>query len=305
MEENKNNNAIALKNSNESSISLSAIKTAEDFERIVDFVANSEIYNKTFTVNSEEDGKPVRKVDKNAIATCLMLGSEIGFKPIESIMLGRRLNDEAVIKVYRGKDFGLNPISALQNIHVWKSNDRELVYTGIHIIYKALTDAGVKMTVIDDGTKPFYYYVEMKSGDQIELDDKLHILMNTGLPTSEIEEGLKSKKMPVLRKTTRRGLVELYRKSNDTTISIPYTLIQAVDAGLYKGINSFGEEVKGKDNWNKHPATHLIKMSVMNGARMIIGDKLQGAIYIAEELPIVERAGKHSGDVEDGDAVVE
>ena len=284
--------------------SLTTINNMEDFERLVNFVYNSEIYNKQFTINSEVDGKPARIVDKNAISTCLMLGSELGFKPIESIMLGRRLNDEAVIKVYRGKDLGLSPMAAMQNVYVWKSDEKEIVYTGIHVIYKVLTDAGVTRKVIDDGTKPYYEYIDLETKDLVDYDSRYHILTNGGLSIKEIEAGLQAKKIPVKRKSNYRGLVELTRKSTGEVIAIPYTIQQAIDAGLYGGINSFGEEVKGKNNWNKHPAAHLIKMSVMAGARMIIGDRLQGSMYISEELPIIQKAGTFTGDVEDSQASV-
>lgn len=293
--------AIALKKSDTKVTALSTINTAEDFEKIVDYIANSETYNKNFAINREvqdENGnaKMVRAVDKNAIATCLMLGSELGFKPMESIMLGRRLNDESVIKVYRGRDLGLSAMAALQNIYVWKNESgAELVYTGIHVVYKLLTENGVIKRVIDDGTTPFYIYIDMKSNEQVEYDPNLHVVMNIGLPLNEIEESLKVKKIPVTRKSTRRGLVELTRGKE--VVAIPYTLIQATEAGLYGD----GKDIKGKANWNKHPAAHLIKMSVMAGARMIIGDKLQGSLYIAEELPMndsksVEEASFHEVD---------
>ena len=282
--ENKPNSKGVARISTENS-ALSAIKTAEDFDRIVSFVADSETYNRNFTVAVQEDGKTIRKVDRAAIATCLMLGSELGFKPMESIMLGRRLNDESVIQVYRGRDLGLSPIAAIENIHIWKdTNGKEHTYTGIHVIYKILAENNVLIDVIDDGTKPFPFYVDKTTNEIVEFDERIHIPVNTGLPISEIKDALEAKKIPVLRKYTRRGLVKLTRGKQE--IAIPYTLLQAVDAGLYHGTNSYGEDVKGKNNWNSHPATHLVKMSVMSGARMIMGDVLQGAVYIADELPV-------------------
>ena len=67
-------------------------------------------------------------------------------------------------------------------------------------------------------------------------------------------------------------------------IEIPYTLQQAIDAGLYPGKKSDGTDSKGKDNWSNHPETHLVKMSTMLGARIIIADTLLNC-YIPEELP--------------------
>lgn len=292
----ENNKGLAKRSTTSGSM-LSVINNAEDVERLVDYIANSKTYNKNFQINTEgEDGKIERVVDRNAIATCLMLGAELGFKPMESIMMGRRLDDKAVIKVYRGRDLGLSPMTALQNIYVWDSNGKETIYTSIGVINKCLTDAGVIKTIIDDGTKPYYYYVTADTGEAVDFDENTHVPLNAGWDLKRIEEGLLAKKIKVLQKSTRRGLVELKRKNE--TVAIPFTLVQAVEAGLYPGTNSFGEEVKGKDNWTKHPAAHLVKMSIMNGARLIIGDVLQGSIYIAEELPVNQVEDVHAETVD-------
>lgn len=52
---------------------------------------------------------------------------------------------------------------------------------------------------------------------------------------------------------------------------------------MYVGTKSDGTESKGKANWNTHPETHLIKMSIMLGGRIIASDKLNG-IYVDSEL---------------------
>ena len=151
-------------------------------------MAESEIYNKGFTVNVEEDGKPIRKVDRNAIATCLMLGSELGFKPIESIMLGRRLDDKAIVKVHRGRDLGLSKIAAMQNIHVFPSGGGEAIYVGIHVVQKCLIDAGVKRELIEDGTKPYYYYVDYKTSEPVELNELILVVVDVFLCNSLVNK---------------------------------------------------------------------------------------------------------------------
>lgn len=90
--------------------------------------------------------------------------------------------------------------------------------------------------------------------------------------------------------STRRALVKLTRinsNGKESVVAIPYTLREAIEAGYYPGINSFGEEVKGKDNWISHTAAMLRKMSIMIGARIIANDKLNG-IYETDEIGSVK-----------------
>lgn len=266
--------------------SLSTINTFDELDRIVERLASSKTYNNNFLIKvADKDGKMVEEVDKASIANVLLLGNEFGFKPIESILLFRKLSTaDAVVKIHKGRDLGLSPMAALQNIYIWNSGSaKETIYTSIHVIYKCLHDAGVIKTVIEDGTKPILDYTTI-DGTPITYDPSKHVMINTGIPAKDIETLLKAGHMPVKRIIYYKAQVELKRGSE--IISIPYTSQQAIDAGLYRGTNSFGEKVDGKDNWNNHLAAHLVKMSVMNGARMIIGDKLQGSLYIADELPM-------------------
>lgn len=273
---------------------LSTINSMEDFDRIVSFVADSNTYNEGFKRNIEvedEDGtkKMVRVVDKNAIATCLMLGSELGFKPIESILLGTRLDANAIVKVHRGRDLGVSAVSAMQNIYVFNSGDgRENVYTSIHIINKCLVDNHVTREILEDGSKVYSIYTDIKTGETVEpFDERLHFAVVNGVAPAALKAAADEGKLLVTRKNTRRALVKLTRHHKDgrvEVIAIPYTLQQAIDAGLYAGKKTDGSESKGKNNWNNHPETHLVKMSIMLGARILIGDALQGT-YIPEELP--------------------
>ena len=267
---------------------LSTVTSFEELDKIVEFIAASKTYNGNFLIKvADKDGKMIEAVDKASIANVLLLGNEFGFKPIESILLFRELSTaDAVIKIHKGRDLGLSPINAIQNIYIWAGkNGSKTTYTSIHVIYKCLTDAGVIKTILEDGSKPYVEYYAM-DGSIVEFDETKHIPINTGISAKEVEIACKAGYTPVKRITAYRACVKLTR--GQESIAIPYTSQQAIDAGLYRGTNSFGEKVDGKDNWNNHLAAHLVKMSVMNGARMIIGDRLQGGMYIPEELPIRE-----------------
>lgn len=269
-------------------LAVNQINSFEQAEALADWIAQSPVFNKGFKEQvQKEDGTSELVVNKSAIVTCLLLGNELGFTPMVSVTFGKTLDREAAIKVERGRSMGLNPMAAMQNIYVFSTSQAEIVYTGIHIVNKVLTDAGIKRKILEDGTKPFYIYRYCKKELANELVDYNKetkddfVVINDGHTADYIDKQVQEGKIPIIRYATRRALVELTR--GDESIAIPYTLQQAIDAGLYVGTKSDGTESKGKANWNTHPETHLIKMSIMLGGRIIASDKLNG-IYVDSEL---------------------
>lgn len=269
-------------------LAVNQINSFEQAEALADWIAQSPVFNKGFKEQvQKEDGTSELVVNKSAIVTCLLLGNELGFTPMVSVTFGKTLDREAAIKVERGRSMGLNPMAAMQNIYVFSTSQTEIVYTGIHVVNKVLTDAGVKRKILEDGTKPFYIYRYCKKELANELVDYNKetkddfVVINDGHTADYIDNQVQEGKIPIIRYATRRALVELTR--GDESIAIPYTLQQAIDAGLYVGTKSDGTESKGKANWNVHPETHLIKMSIMLGGRIIASDKLNG-IYVDSEL---------------------
>lgn len=284
-------------------LAVNQINSFEQAEALADWIAQSPVFNKGFKEQvQKEDGTSELVVNKSAIVTCLLLGNELGFTPMVSVTFGKTLDREAAIKVERGRSMGLNPMAAMQNIYVFSTSQEEIVYTGIHVVNKVLTDAGVKRKILEDGTKPFYIYRYCKKELANELVDYNKetkddfVVINDGHTADYIDKQVQEGKIPIIRYATRRALVELTR--GDESIAIPYTLQQAIDAGLYVGTKSDGTESKGKANWNTHPETHLIKMSIMLGGRIIASDKLNG-IYVDSELhQAVSIANRQAEDTE-------
>lgn len=284
-------------------LAVNQINSFEQAEALADWIAQSPVFNKGFKEQIQrEDGTSELVVNKSAIVTCLLLGNELGFTPMVSVTFGKTLDRDAAIKVERGRSMGLNPMAAMQNIYVFTTSQAEIVYTGIHVVNKVLTDAGVKRKILEDGTKPFYIYRYCKKELANELVDYNKetkddfVVINDGHTADYIDEQVQEGKIPIIRYATRRALVELTR--GDESIAIPYTLQQAIDAGLYVGTKSDGTESKGKANWNTHPETHLIKMSIMLGGRIIASDKLNG-IYVDSELhQAVSIANRQTEDTE-------
>ena len=279
-------------------LAVKDINTFEQAESLAEYIANSPIFNVAFKeISKSEDGSEQLVVNKNAIITALLLGNELGFSPMVSITFGKKLNREAVIKVKRGQSMGLDPMAAMGNIYVFSTSQTEIVYTGIHVVNKILTDAGIKRTIKEDGSKPFYIYHYCKkdlANQSVLYDDTTkddYVVINDGHNESWVEEQVKKGKIPIYRTVTKRALVELRR--GDEVIAIPYTLQQAIDADLYPGTKTNGDTSKGKNNWIAHPETHLIKMSIMLGARIIASDKLHG-IYIDSELSQAVKLAKEN-----------
>lgn len=286
-------------------LAVKDINTFEQAESLAEYIANSPIFNVAFKeISKSEDGSEQLVVNKNAIITALLLGNELGFSPMVSITFGKKLNREAVIKVKRGQSMGLDPMAAMGNIYVFSTSQTEIVYTGIHVVNKILTDAGIKRTIKEDGSKPFYIYHYCKkelANQSVLYDDTTkddYVVINDGHNESWVEEQVKKGKIPIYRTVTKRALVELRR--GDEVIAIPYTLQQAIDADLYPGTKTNGDTSKGKNNWIAHPETHLIKMSIMLGARIIASDKLHG-IYIDSELSQAVKLVKE--DIEEAELV--
>ena len=263
------------------------IRTFEDVKSFAEYLAQNSSLVSQFSEKDENGNVTVNVTD---IVACLMSGMEMGLKPLESLQFGKQLNRLAVIKTRKGKAMGLDPINSLQNIYIWESGGKEIIYTGINVVNKCLVDAGVSFNIIEDGNNISYYYkliLNGKVGEEIDFDERDEFLnnkytvINDGKSPAKLKADIEAGKITIQRFSTRRAKVELIR--GKSKVCIPYTLKEAIEAGYYPGINSFGEEVKGKDNWKNHPAALLRKMSIMYGARIIAADKLNG-VYETDEI---------------------
>ena len=247
----------------------STILTLERAKGLAEYISKNNAFAAQF---GEKDENGNVTINVPAIVTCLMLGSEMGLKPMEALQFGRMLNRLSVIKVRKGKTLGLDPITAMQNIYIWDSGKNEIIYTGINIVLKVLNENNIAVDVIEDGNKIHYYYRLLRNGkldEEVEFDERDEFLnnkytvVNDGKSATKLKADIDAGKIMLQRFSTRRALVKLTRinsNGKESVVAIPYTLREAIEAGYYPGINSFGEEVKGKDNWISHTAAMLRKM---------------------------------------------
>lgn len=322
--EKKNSTELATNNSNadisKTYNSLDRIKYIED---IVDKFENSSLAEqfKSITYPKGEDGTidlsgtPTTVFNKADMVLCLALGEELGIPPMQALSYGKSLNLTAVKKVEKGKKLGLDYATALERIYVWGEGSKEIVYTSIEIVTAALSKAGITKEIIQDGKNPIWYCLNLHNGKREIFNPSIHKDIN-------ISSFSDADQRDTLEKISQKGIIGVNKDKQPTyvaevkltryerfgndkrvkeIISIPYSSQEAIDAGLLKGINSDGETIKGKDNWNKHRATHLIKMSLMIGGRLIAPDILNG-IYNEAELDFIRETDKDF-DIQDAEII--
>jgi len=250
------------------------IEIAKEF---VEIVMNSSYRSK---FEDLVDGK--RVVNPSDIVSCILLGFELGLQPISSLNYGRALNGNAYISIKRGRTLGLDDTAAMQNIHVWTKGDKIVVYTGIHIVNKVLIEAGVVVNILEDAI-PIYKYKNASSGETFETLPEKSILISNDINVEFLKKKLAEGYIPITRTLfDKRTTVKLTRRNTGQEVQITYTLRQAINARLYKGVTDDGEKVDGKDNWNNHPETHLRNRTLMIAGRIIAADKLNN-IYNEDE----------------------
>lgn len=286
--------------------------TVASFEALVEKLSRSTLakpfIDKTYP--KDEDGKPnydaapIESVNTSDMMMCLMIGSDLGMKPMVALSYGRSLNLEAVRKIEFGKKLGLDYATSLEKIYIWPSKGREIMYTAYDVVNKRLIDVGVSKELLEDGTLNIARCLDIEKNVVVDYDPAKHIPVPYGTPESKYGEIITimadrnpNKIVVVMKPSIRRASMKFTRVHNRTqreeTITVSYSSQQAIDAGLLRGIKSDGSKSDGKDNWNSHEATHLIKMCVVTGGRLIAPDALN-QVYIPEELPIITKADRDS-----------
>jgi hypothetical protein len=275
------------------------IDSLKEAEYLAEVVINSETFGKAFekwvddlnesgNPQFDKDGNKLRKTikSKEDVIAAIVLGKELGIPPMAAITLGKTLNAQAYAKVLRGKKLGLDPMTAIQLIHAIPTQNGITYSTGIHVISGTLLKNKIKFKVLED-YDAVMGYTDLK-GNRVKFDKNIHFVVDANSTEDVIKEQMKANKILVVNKIVdRKTTVEFNREGYDPLI-ITYTIQEAIDAGLYKGINSDGEKVEGKANWNNHPAVHLRNRAITIGGRIIAADYLDGMYDNAEVIEFTE-----------------
>jgi len=255
----------------------------------------------------DKDGRPIldengnRKVDTTAIVGSMVLGHELGISPMASLMLGRKLNANSYYSILRGRELGVDSITSINKIYVIPNQNGDTIALSVDIITAKMIEAGVTINYIRDNMPvPTYKdttgrYIGHKYqlyNDDGTLKDGYFLYIKDKTSADEVKKAMQDGNIIVYQSgITNISTVKLDRKSTNTSITISYSLQEAIDAGLYNGFHSYlvGEDgkplmIKGKANWNNHPATHLRHRPLSIGGRIIAADVLKGNYSIEEAM---------------------
>lgn len=245
----------------------------------------------------DETGKPMANV--GAVIANMALGYELGLSYMGSLTLGKKLNSNAYYSVLRGRELGIDAVTSINKVYNIPSGHGDTIALAVDIIIAKMLEAGITYKFIRDN-EPVAQYWDISGkymghkyllfDDNNKLKDDYFLYVD-GITTKEMATKAKQEgKIIILQKdTTNVSTVLLERPDKGVSNLIHYSIQEAIDAKLYRGYSTIRDDkgnriwVKGKDNWNNHPATHLRHRPLSIGGRIIAADILTG-IYSPDEL---------------------
>ena len=262
------------------------LKIAEEYANAI----RNSMYGKKFeklipdTENDlDADGNPTKNkivIENNDIVACILMGRSLGLSDMVSVSFGRALDNLSYFQVMKGKALGLDTTSSLQHIFAYEKEGK--VITGIdgQGINAIILKAGITYKYLNDFKRKVYYRDQKKVFLGYEFDPNW-VIMNRGIKPEDFKLALSEGKYAVLEDFTFFTEIEFYRKGWDNHIE-SYSLLDATEAGLYKGIDFAGNEVKGKVAWNGNPKRVLMTRVISIGGSRIGGDALNGLVSLDE-----------------------
>ena len=216
------------------------------------------------------------------IISCILLGRELGLSDMVSVTFGKTLDRTAYFKVMKGKSLGLDPITSLQRIFAYEKDGQMIIGTDSSAISSVTIKAGITFEIITDFKRKLYYR-DAKTKAFLGYDfDESWVVANRGIGATKLQEALTSGKYAVLEDFTFYSESIFHRKGfNDHKES--YSLLEATEAGLYKGLKFDGTEEKGKFAWNANPKRILTTRLIAIGQSRLGSDILNG-VYTNEEI---------------------
>jgi len=298
-------------------------------KRIVDEVSTSDLV-KSFRL-TDKDGNYVLDennevtIDKGAVLTNLMMGSELGLKPMSSLMLGKTLNAKSFFSVLKGKSLGLDAITSISKIFNINTRNGDVLSLAVDIISMAIARSGTTMDYIRDAELvPTYKTMNgTYAGHKYQVCDSNGIVKDSyyisELTPTEISKD--TDRLQLAQAAKKEGKVILYQsgttkvtslrlvrevgKGKITDITFHYSTQEAIDAGLLSGTHSSKiDPTTGKleiidtfSAWSTHPNTMLRNRVTSIGGRIVVADLLAGTYSHDEVIEIVNK--EEDADYED------
>lgn len=257
----------------------------EDAEKMAEIVLNSETFKGRFATKIEDPNDPEKQIiayKKEDVISCILLGMEMGLPPMVSISFGRTLDKLAYFKVMKGKSLGLDAVTAMQHVYAYEKDGAIICGMSGAGINAVAVNGGVTYKMLKD-FQPITYY-RNQSNQFIGYDFKEDwVISNKGITKDELSKAcLEEKKYPVKEELTFCTEILFKRKGWDDLIE-SYTLLDATEAGLYKGFNFEGLAEKGKPAWNANPK-RVLTTRVLSIGYNRIGADIMGGLLPKEEL---------------------
>jgi len=208
------------------------------------------------------------------VVAAILLSKEIGISPMAGLMLGKKLNKKSIFSVIKGKALGIDPVTAIENLHYINDNSSS---TGIHIMTGLALKAGVVTKIIRD-FKPVYGY-KTKEGTVVkkdDLDDDFHQIVHKGMAKEEMD----ATKLHVI----------VHPKPIDYVTEIEFRREIKQPNGTFKemilnNVSYYSEfsHLHAKDNWKQNTKIMMRNRNYAIGFRAIADDALNG-LYEDSEI---------------------
>jgi len=292
---------------------ISYLKQVVDEVSTSDLVKSFRLVDKDGNYILDEDKKPT--IDKGAVLTNLMMGQELGLKPMSSLMLGKTLNAKSFFSVLKGRSLGLDPITSISKIYNISTRNGDVLALAVDIISMAISRSGTTMDYIrdaelvptyktmtgayaghkyqvcdaDGATKDSYYISDLSPKEIAKSPDDL----------ARAQAAKKEGKVILYQSgTTKVTSLRLVRElSNDkvTDITFHYSIQEAIDAGLVSGTHSSHidpttgqlEVITTTSAWTFHENTMLRNRVTSISGRIVVADLLAGTYSHDEAVEIV------------------
>jgi hypothetical protein len=198
------------------------------------------------------------------------------------------------MKIQKGAQLGLSRYSSMEGIHIIPTSNGDTTTVGIHILNKLNNDNGVQVEYLAKfKMMPIYYSLEGMLLGYDPACEKDCIVVSIQdyfrVPISSFYDLSKSKdQVVIIKEFTPTTIVKLTRVVGGVTREVTerFSMREAIEAGLYKGMKLDKTLCTGKSNWNNYPAKHVDHRAKAFASRDIIADVLAkgGTIYVEGEI---------------------
>lgn len=245
---------------------------------------------KTRYVNAlkDKDGN----VNPNDVIACIITGMELGMSPMQSLRLADKLTNDGYLSILKGKELGIDHITSVENIHTITTKAGRSTFLGIHIVTKILRENKIDIKILLDFT-PLYVYSKLENSKMVDIPTEdvededfkplsKFFIVGAGTTPDEVTSQKAAGKLPIIRREVGKRSAVVLTREGFSPIRYCFSTLDAINEGVYPGVNKFGEQIEGEYSWKTHTRSKMIKTCIERAGRIIADDKLHGSYTINE-----------------------